>query len=140
SSAGSGVGGQAGGGAAGDGDGDASTAGTDAMSICTPNEMACALQLQGTWAVTRCNADGSAVSVVDMCGPAGFCEDGACHVRVCEPDQLFCASNELRRCDALGKSSAVEQTCGDGQTCSARAGACVSACAPDPCVCNGGST
>jgi len=68
--------------------------------------------------VVACSGDGSQLSVVVVCAPAGYCQSGECEPYVCVPDSLWCVGDVLKTCDSAGKEVEKQQDCAaDGLHC-----------------------
>ncbi|MBM4375178.1 MAG: IgGFc-binding protein [Deltaproteobacteria bacterium] len=75
-------------------------------------------------------SDGAATwSVVEACAEAGLlCSGKLLACVACEPDETFCAGKEVRRCDAQGSTSALEETCDAAIGSACRGGSCRQLC------------
>ena len=98
------------------------------QDVCDPGKPAC----NGTKATT-CNADGSGYAGANTdCAASGkVCSAGVCKSLLCDPqDPLYCDGQNVMKCDAIGLSPSLLQTCGAGYYCAS--GACSKqVCTPD---------
>ncbi|MCC6214110.1 MAG: hypothetical protein IT376_04535 [Polyangiaceae bacterium] len=101
------------------------SAGACTSQVCSPLTYSCS-----GGDVVRCNAGGTATSIVDACTSSEHCVDGlsSCQADVCAQGTDGCVGNEVRTCaaDGSGWGSLVQDCSSTGQTCVA--GACVSGC------------